>query len=91
MVRNDTVKKGLDTDKLGDLPGSKSLFHFNYDCNLEALATALIKSDCTRSSFDYKALGKGSNFYSGRSGSDFGAAVSYEFAVDEWAGNPAAP
>ncbi|EYC26238.1 hypothetical protein Y032_0010g1034 [Ancylostoma ceylanicum] len=61
-LRGRLARGEIEQDDGSKLKGSKTLFKFNYDCNLEALAMAAIPVDCSRRpAIDLSPLGRSQN------------------------------
>ncbi|KHJ77084.1 SCP-like protein, partial [Oesophagostomum dentatum] len=85
-LREKVATQRLNSSIFGNLPGTKSMFKLKYDSTNEALATATIADDCSRTSLKINALNRAQNFYTTRLPDLEEKHIDdyYIIAVDEW-------
>ncbi|RCN47293.1 SCP-like protein [Ancylostoma caninum] len=87
-LRQQVTQAKLDKKQYGDLQGTNSMFAVTYDCTNDALANALITSDCKRSDVNVALMGRSANFHETRVRLDESNVQQledeFQFAFEEW-------
>ncbi|KHJ87974.1 SCP-like protein [Oesophagostomum dentatum] len=86
-LREAVATRSLEKDVFKNLKGTRSLFKLRYNRSEEALATATIADDCTRTSVNINALNRAQNFKIHRLAEkpkDEHISLYYRFAVEDW-------